>query len=132
MTFPVGNALSPKGSATDTGDLIIWNNRFFTVTRGAVQASSSGNNEIVAAESGKRVLLLAYNLMSNGIVNAAWRSGATTVIGGRGFFTEAGRGKVVPYNPKGWAITASGEALNLNLSAAIAVEGEAVWAVVPA
>lgn len=99
------------------------------VERGPVVASASGNTSIVAAVSGMRILLLAYNFMANGTVNAKWRS-ADTDITGRAFLVEAGRGKVVPFNPRGWAVTAVGEALNLNLDASVAVEGEAVWAIV--
>ena len=98
---------------------------------GIIAESSSGDNEVVAAQAGYKIRVLAYNFTSNGAVNAKWRS-ATTDISGRSFMDAAGKGKVAPFNPVGWVETAAGEALNLNLSAAIAVEGELVYVLVPA
>ena len=91
-----------------------------------ITASSSGQNEIVAAVTGKRIRVVGYNYISSGTVNAAWRSGATTVIGGLGYWV-ANTGKVAPFCPVGWFQTASGEALNLNLSGAVAVGGEVTY-----
>lgn len=99
------------------------------VQHGAIAVSASGATEIRAAVAGHRIVLLAYNFMSNGIVNVKWQSGSTDITG-LAYLVEAGRGKVVPFNPRGWAVTAVGEALNINLSGAIAVGGEAVWAIV--
>lgn len=96
------------------------------VKRFVITASSSGNNEIVAAVTGKRIRVLSYNYVCHGTVKPAWRSGATTVIGGRGSFVD-GTGKVCPKNEDGWLQTAVGEALNLNLSAAIEVGGEGTY-----
>lgn len=91
-----------------------------------ITASSSGLNEIVAAVAGKQIRVLAYNYISSGTVNAAWRTGATTVIGGLGYWV-ANTGKVAPFCPVGWFETAVGEALNLNLSGAVAVGGEVTY-----
>jgi hypothetical protein len=88
-------------------------------------------NEIVAATSGKRIRVVAYNYVVNDAVNVAWRSGSTTVIGGLGYWGEQGRGKVCGYNPVGWMQTAAGEALNIHLSGAVAVGGEVVYVLVP-
>lgn len=93
---------------------------------GVIACASSGDNAIVAAVAGKRILVLQYNYMANGTVNAKWRS-ATTDISGLAYLI-ANTGKVVPYSPTGWVKTATGEALNLNLSAAQAVGGELVYA----
>lgn len=128
MTLPV---FWDKGGI-DVTDVIVWSGRYYQILRGPIVAGSNGNNEIVAALAGHKTILLAYNLMADGAANAKWRS-ANTDITGRKFFVEAGRGIVVPYNPKGWCITAAGEALNLNLSAgSVNVEGEGAWVQVPA
>ena len=102
------------------------NNEPLTPKFAVITASSSGNNEVVAAVTGKRIRVLAYNYVSAGTVNAAWRDGASTVIGGLGYWV-VNTGKVVPFNPAGWFQTTAGVALNLNLSAAIAVGGELVY-----
>lgn len=97
------------------------------VKHAAIAVSSSGDNTIVSAVSGKRIFLLAYNIMSNGIVNAKWKSGASTDLTGLTYMDAAGKGKVCPYNPKAWCKTAAGEALVLNLSGAVAVGGEITY-----
>jgi hypothetical protein len=100
--------------------------RPITVEHAVIDANTSGNTTIAALRAGKKFIILAYNYMSNGAVNVHWRS-ASTPITGPSYLVEAGRGKVCPYNPKGWCKTASGEALVLNLSAAIAVGGEVTF-----
>lgn len=101
------------------------------VKRFVIAASSSGINAVVAAVTGRRIRVLSYNYVVDGAVNAAWRSGATTVIGGVGYWDAKGRGKVVPRNVDGWFETAAGEALNLHLSGAVAVGGEGTYIEVP-
>lgn len=91
-----------------------------------IAVSSSGDQTIVAAVTGKRLLVLAYNYMANGTVNVKWRSN-TTDLTGLGYLI-ANTGKVAPFSQVGWFKTAVGEALNLNLSASVAVGGEVVYA----
>ena len=97
-----------------------------TVEFAVISANTSGDTTIAAARAGKQFIVLNYNYMSNGAVNVHWRS-ATTPITGNAFLVEAGRGKVCPYSPKGWCKTAIGEALVINLSAAIAIGGEVAF-----
>lgn len=106
--------------------------RALPVKRAVITASSANNNEIVAAVSGYHIRVLSYNYVVNAAVNAAWRSGTTTVIGGLGYWDAQGKGKVAPHNKHGWFQTASGEALNLHLSGAVAVGGECTYIEVPA
>lgn len=94
----------------------------------AIQTSASGDTTIVAAVPDKRIILLAYNYMANGAVNVKWRSNTTDLTGLA--YLVANGGKVCPFANTGWAITALGEALVINLSAAIAVGGEVAYAVV--
>lgn len=91
-----------------------------------IQENGSGDNEVVPLVASKRIKVVAYNFMSAGAVNAKWRSG-TTDISGLSYMDAAGKGKVAPFNPGGWFRTAAGEALNLNLSGAVAVGGELVY-----
>jgi hypothetical protein len=96
-----------------------------------IAASSSGNNEIVAAHAGKKIRLIAWWLTSNGTVNAKWRSANTDKSGLA--YLVANAGVSVPAIDDGseevWVETAAGEALNLNLSGAVAVGGQAVYEV---
>lgn len=100
--------------------------RLIRVEHAVIDVNASGANIIVPARAGVSIIVVAYNYMSNGAVNAHWRSGSTP-ISGTAYLVEAGRGKVCPYNPKGWCATAQGEALVLQLSAATAVGGELVF-----
>lgn len=95
----------------------------------AITASSNGDNTVVAAVAGKRILVLQYNVMANGTVNAKWKDGASVDITGLGYYV-ANTGKVVPFSPMGWMVTGVGNALVLNLSAGIAVGGELGYAVI--
>jgi hypothetical protein len=95
----------------------------------AIAVSASGDTTLVAAVPGLRIVLLAYNYMANGTVNAKWKSGAGTDITGLAYLV-ANTGKVAPFNPAGWCITAVGQALVLNLSASIAVGGELSYALI--
>ena len=102
------------------------NNKRVLVKHALIDANTSGDNLIVAAVPTKQLLVLAYNFVSNGAVNAHWRSNSTAITGPM-YMDAASKGKVCGYNPKGWFKTAAGEALNLNLSAAIAVGGEITY-----
>jgi hypothetical protein len=94
----------------------------------AISASSSGNNTLVASVVGKKIRVLAYNIIGNGAVNAKFQSGAGgTDLTGLKYIAAAGGGICAPFNPVGWFETASATLLNLNLSSAVAVGGELVY-----
>lgn len=95
----------------------------------SVSASSSGDNEIVAANGTNKIRVLGYVLVSSGTVNAKWRS-ATTDKSGLLYFV-ANTGVSAPFSPVGHLETAAGAALNLNLSGAVAVGGHIVYVLVP-
>ena len=126
MPLGLRNIYAALTASVEEVTTLAQNNTRLVVKHAVITASASGNNTIVAAVTGYRIVLLAYNYMSNGIVNAKWRSNSTDITG-LGYMDAAGRGKVCGYNPKGWCKTATGEALNLNLSAAIAVGGEITY-----
>ena len=93
-----------------------------------ISASSSGNNTLVAAVTGKKIRVVAYNFMGAGAVNAKFQSGAGgTDLTGLKYLDAAGGGICAPYNPAGWFETAVATLLNLNLSTDIAVGGELVY-----
>ena len=88
-------------------------------------ASASGATEIVAAVAGKQIRVIAYSVIVSGTVNIKWQGGATDLTGLKYFVANGGI--VQGHNPAGWFQTGVGDALNVNLSAAIAVGGEVVY-----
>jgi len=91
-----------------------------------IAVSSSGDNSIVASVTSKKIRVLALKIVGNGAVNVKWRS-ATTDITGLSYFAAAGDGEVLPFNPLGWFETAVTSALQVNLSAAVAVGGHLTY-----
>lgn len=93
----------------------------------AITAGSSGATTIVAGVTGKRIYILRWSLSANGNVNVNWQSHATTSTAtGLHYLTQfASAGGA--YCPAGIFATAVGEALDLNLSAAVAVGGELTY-----
>jgi len=87
-----------------------------------IDCAASGDNEIVAAVSGKKIKVYAIIFVSTGTVNVKWRSSTTDLTGDKNF--QAREGYVAAVNPPAFLLsTAAEEALNLNLSAAVAVDG---------
>lgn len=98
----------------------------------AIAAGSSGNNEIVAAVAGKRIRVVGYVLSFSGSVNAKWRSASTDLSGllygaANTVVSAAPMPKGERGGQAGHMETATGEALNLNLSAATAVGGHVAY-----
>ena len=86
--------------------------------------ATSGNNEVVALVSGKKIRVLAFRISFSGTVNAQFRTstaGAYLDILHYGAASVEVKGE---FNPLGHFETVAGEALGINLSAATAVE---VW-----
>ncbi|MCP1832843.1 hypothetical protein [Bradyrhizobium sp. USDA 4545] len=93
-----------------------------------ISVSSSGANTIVAGVAAKKIRVLAWDLMPNAAVNAKWQSHATpTDLTGLYYMANQGNGIARPFNPVGYFETVAGEALDLNLSSAVAVGGSLVY-----
>lgn len=90
----------------------------YEVFRYAGNPASIGANELVAANSTKRILVVgAFFSASGGAQNVIFRSGGSTALTGA-MDVPADWLYVLPWNPVGWFVTAKGEALNLVLTAA--------------
>jgi len=89
----------------------------------AIDAATSGDNEIVAAVSGKRIRVISCFMIAAGAVNVRFESGAggTALTGQMNLTTNSGF--TLNENNSGWLETASGAALNLELSGAVSVDG---------
>lgn len=92
----------------------------------SIDASASGDNTVVAAVASKKIRVLDYVMISAGTVTARWKSGASTNKSGP-MPLVANSGAAPPWCPVGKLETASGEALVLNLSGAVAVGGHLVF-----
>ena len=94
-----------------------------TLKQAAISASATGDNTIVAAVTGKSLYVVSYEFIVANAVTTRWKSGTATNLGGAQTYaansgmTRQGN----PWSPLFW--TTSGEALVLNLSAAVAVGG---------
>lgn len=92
-----------------------------------IDAATSGDNTLLAAVTSKKIRVLALFLVAAGTVNVRFESGAGgTALTGQ-MNLVANTGFVLPYNPVGWFETAVTTLLNLELSAAISVDGSLVY-----
>lgn len=92
-----------------------------------ITANTSGQTQIVAAVPGRRIRVVSYVLSFSGTVNAKFQSNSTDLTGSL-YGVAAGvipmaTGESVIGGIQGQFETAPGEALNLNLSGAVAVGG---------
>lgn len=98
-----------------------------------VNASSSGSNTIVAAVVNKRIRVLSYVVIAAGDVTVTWQSASNAISGPMALASNGGAapaaGQATPGGLIGQFETNIGEALNLNLSAAIAVGGHLTYTV---
>ncbi len=88
-----------------------------------IDAATSGDNTLLAAVTAKKIRVLALFLVAAGTVNVRFESGAGgTALTGQ-MNLVANTGFSLSYNPAGWFETAGNTLLNLELSAAISVDG---------
>jgi len=95
-----------------------------TILFAAVAASASGANEIVAATALRKIKVLSYTLVASGAVSVKFQSGSIDITGAMAFAANGGTASPIGNPYSGWLMeTAVGEALNLNLSGAVGVNG---------
>jgi soluble cytochrome b562 len=112
--------VNPDGTSTADVNLKQTN----TILFATISASSSGDNQIVAANATKKIKLLSCALVASGTVSVKWRSGTTDVSGTMPLVVNSGF--VLPASSPGqghYLETAVNTALNINLSGAIQVSG---------
>lgn len=92
-----------------------------------IDAATSGDNTLVSAVTGKKIRVLAVVLVSSGTVTVRFESAAGgTALTGQMQLT-AQTGFSAPFSPVGQFQTVAGELLNLELSAAVSVDGWLVY-----
>jgi len=128
--LPAGTNLLGQASASAETSTVFNGTTAITPQFATIVASASGATTIVSATAGKRIRVLRWSLSANGAVNAKWQSHVTpTDLTGLHYMTQfstAGGS----YCPVGLFQTVSGEALDINLSGAIAVGGELTYILV--
>lgn len=87
-----------------------------------INASASGQQNVIAAVSGKSIRLISAVLSVSAQVNVQWKSGGGGNLSGL-MYCEMRGGAAWQFNPHGWFQTAVGEALAISLSAAVPVGG---------
>lgn len=90
-----------------------------------VNFNTSGTHQIVAAVTNKRIVVVAYAVVAGGSVNIQFHSGTTTAITGTMSLVQADG--IAHAFPGGLFRTNVGEALSINLSAAVQVGGYVVY-----
>lgn len=94
------------------------------IKRAVIDAATSGDNEAVAAVSGKKIRVHScFLIMTGTAVTIRFESAAGgTALTGQ-MQPSQGGGFVLPHNPLGWFETVAGQALNIELSGAQSVDG---------
>lgn len=97
----------------------------------AIDAATSGDNTLLAAQgAGNKIRVHQLFLVAAGTTTVRFESGAGgTALTGQ-MNLVANTGFVLPYSPVGWFETAANTLLNLELSAAVSVDGNCVYTVV--
>jgi len=97
---------------------------YSTVQYATINATTSGNTQVVGAVSGKRIRVIAYAVIANATVSIKFQSGTTDITGS--MRVVEGGGIAHAYDG-GLFQTAVGQALNINLSANATVGGYVVY-----
>lgn len=94
-----------------------------------ITASSSGATTIVAAVTAKQILVVGFTLTASAAVNAKWQSHTTTATATGLYYFLGAASAPLPagFMPVGHFATVAGEALDINLSGAVAVGGSLTY-----
>jgi glutamate 5-kinase len=87
-----------------------------------VNESASGDRTIVAAVTGKKIVVVAYSLVVAGALTLTWKSGSTALTGPQAMAANGVSNMVSDVGTHLFE-TASAEALVLNLGGAVQVGG---------
>lgn len=126
-SLPAASRTTDSTSTALSTDAIMLGLTALTPKFAKITASASGATTIVALVSSKKIRVLAWSVVCNAAVNVKWQSHVTpTDLTGLHYFAANG-GITVPFSPVGYFETVAGEALDINLSSAVAVGGSLVY-----
>lgn len=130
-SMPAAARTTDSIAAAISVDRLMQNLTALTPVHAAVDVATSGNNTLVAAQgAGNMILVHQVFLMAASTVTVRFESGADgTALTGQVQLTSA-LGFVLPFSPIGWFRTAANTLLNLELSAAVSVDGVIAYSVV--
>ncbi len=94
----------------------------YQVNRVDIAATASGDNTLVSAVAGKKIRVLSLDFLTNSPVSIAWKSGSNILREARDFGQYGGL--AIDYGRYYFTETNAGEALIMNLSAAVEVRGQ--------
>jgi hypothetical protein len=98
--------------------------KYSDVNFGVINATTSGDTQVVAGVTDKRIRVIAFCIVASGAVNVKFRSGTTDITGPMSLVSGGG---VAHAYDGGLFETAVGQPLNINLSAAQQVGGYVVY-----
>jgi len=96
----------------------------FPVKFVAIDEASSGASAQIAAVTGKRIRVMSFFMVAAGAVGVKFQSATTDLTG---VMSLAANGGISTTSHSGLFETAAGEALNINLSAAVQVSGSMAY-----
>ena len=120
-TWSVGISNQPISVTVTNSSLTV---RYGSVSFAQINATASGDTQVVAAVSGRSIVVVAYAVVASATVNIRFRSGTTDITGS--MRVVEGGGIAHAYDG-GLFQTAVGQALNINLSANATVGGYVVY-----
>jgi len=99
-----------------------------------IDTATSGDNTIVTAVPNRKIRVINYTTIASGDVSIRWKSASTAISGAMALATNGGAAPSgtgqSPSGHIGLFETAPGEALILNLSAAIQVSGHLAYQII--
>jgi hypothetical protein len=98
--------------------------RYGSVLFAQINATASGDTQVVAAVSGRRIVVVAFAVIASATVNIRFRSGTTDITGSMRLVEGGG---IAHAYDAGLFQTATGQALNINLSTNATVGGYVVY-----
>jgi len=98
--------------------------RYGSVSFATINATTSGDTQVVAAVSNRRIVVVAFGVIASATVNIRFRSGTTDITGAMRLVEGGG---IAHAYDAGLFQTATGQALNINLSANATVGGYVVY-----
>jgi hypothetical protein len=125
-SLPAGTNLIGKTSTAQDTDALYSGTTSLTPKFVTYSTSSSGDLNVVAAVTSKRIRVLRWRTTSNGATNIKWKNTGGADVSGLSYLTQfkdVGGG----YCPVGHFQTTSGVGLDINNSAAIAISGEITY-----
>lgn len=132
MPVAIASDQTPVPVAADSSQVNV-GGTLVTPKFAVITASASGATTIVAAVgsggTAKRIRVIQWTLLTSAAVNVKWQSkpaGAASDITGLHYFV-GNQGVASPQADKGLFQTVAGEALDINLSGAVAAGGSLVY-----